>query len=153
MDYTFVELSGNPDDFFQILPVDWKNEITPIWKRYATKTQIFVLKDGDQIVAGGIVAHGMPLDMHHFFQEVMEWVDKGYRYIGYLWVIESRRNRRLGSLWLEALAKHDPKVNYWLTIEEEELKQFYLRNGFRTVKKIEKNGLTEWLMVKDRPGN
>lgn len=149
MHIKFVKLPGNPEAFFNILPADWKKEIAPVWEQYAPEADIYVLIDGDQIVAGGVVAHGMPIDMAHFFHEVSEWVDQSYRYIGYLWVIENRRKQHLGSLWLRELAKHDPKTKYWLTIEEENLGHFYLSNGFHMVKKLQKGNITEWLLVKD----
>tara|TARA_R110002167_G_scaffold232047_1_gene437305 strand:- start:111 stop:572 length:462 start_codon:yes stop_codon:yes gene_type:complete len=147
----FTKHQGDPNDFFKLLPSSWSEGLLPLWQDYALKSEIFTLVDHGEIVAGGILVKGIPEDMHLFLQESMQWASKGYRYIGYLWVVETRRNQHLGSKWLQELARYYPKMHFWLTIEEEPLKDFYLRNGFRMVRELQNGEAHEWLLVWDEP--
>ena len=135
-------------DFFKILPPDWQDAIVYIWEDYKRDAHIYVLLDEGEIVAGGIVFKGTPPNRTDFEIEAgEEYIKKGYHYIGFLYVISHRRKENLGSKWLEALKGRFPEQAYWLTIEEEGLKKFYVRNGFECVATSTDPDLPEWLFV------
>ena len=72
---------------------------------------------------------------------------EGYLYIGFIWVPEHNRNRQLASQWLTLLKNQDPNQKYWLTIEEQPLKYFYEKNGFKLIKESNDEDDKEWLYV------
>lgn len=148
MNLQFQHHTGDPNAFFKLLPLDWQDSLPDLGHKN-DQAKIYVLHDQGEIIAGGIVSKGIPPDMRHFEKEAGSWANKGYLYIGHLWVVEHRRNEKLGSLWLNELKKYHPKQHFWLTIEEEPLKDFYLRNHFRLVKELKKGDAHEWLLVWD----
>lgn len=148
MPIKFQKYTAQSEDFFKILPEDWVENLGPIWTKERGKAAVFVLLDADRIVAGGIIFSGLTEDMDGFKEEAIAFVASGYLYIGYLWVIESRRGENLGSLWLTALKAYFPETSFWLTIEEDKLKHFYLKNGFRILKE---NTHREWLLLMEAP--
>ena len=150
MDVEFRKHSGKPSEFFKLLPLSWSKGLLEVWQDYRVKSEIFVLVNDGKIVAGGIVVKGVPEDMQHFLKEAMFYASQGYLYIGYLWVVESHRNQNLGSRWLWELKKLYPQKTFWLSIEEEKLKDFYLRNDFTLEQELKKDGNREWIMVFDR---
>jgi GNAT superfamily N-acetyltransferase len=125
--------------FFHMMPNDWQATIVPFWEDLKTTTQLFVLIEHDSIVAGGFVFSKCPSDMMYYENEAKEWFKKGYLYLGFIFVDETKRNRNLGSLWLDNIKKLYPNTGFWLAIEEENLHKFYDRNGFEKVATI-KNG-------------
>lgn len=135
-----------PEEFFNLLPEDWKEGLVPVWGQYADSSEIWVLKEKDTIIAGGIVFSVMPPDLYAFLSEAKALLDRGSRYLGFIWVVPEQRGRGLGSAWLKALFAHYPKVSFWLTIEEEGLKHFYRQNGFM-LKGYHKEP-EEWLFVR-----
>ena len=60
--------------------------------------------------------------------------NKGYLYVGFIFVIEERRQQNLGSIWLDNLKKMYPNQKFWLTIEDLKLDTFYVKNGFKRIK-------------------
>lgn len=144
----FEVLKDNSQFFFKILPHDWREAIEPIWEGYRKEANIYVLRDGQEIVAGGIVFNGTPPNRTDFEIEIGEnYIEKGYPYIAFLYVVSHRRNEALGSRWIQALKNQFPDQAYWLTIEEEGLKQFYTKNGFECVAASKDGDLPEWLFV------
>jgi tRNA(Met) C34 N-acetyltransferase TmcA len=57
------------------------------------------------------------------------------------------RGKRLGSDWLKLLIQDFPEQKYWLTVEEEELIQFYKKNHFKLIKSLKNGEDTDWLLV------
>ncbi len=149
MSLEFKKHTGKPSDFFSLLPSSWLEGLLEVWKDYRLKSEIFVLVKDSEIVTGGLVVKGIPEDMQHFLQEALFWAGKGYLYIGYLWVVEDHRNKDLGSKWLQELKKWYPEKKFWLSIEEEGLKNFYIKNGFRLVKELQNGDDHEWILVYD----
>lgn len=142
------EVSDNSQDFFKILPQDWQEEITPAWLDYRNTASIYALMDAKLIVAGGIVFRKAPPNRTIFEIEKGEvYLDKGYYYIGFLFVHPDRRNEALGSGWLSALKNQFPKQGFWLTIEEEALKTFYMKNGFVCVAESTDLDNPEWMFI------
>jgi len=137
----------NQDRFFNLLPEDWYSGISISWNSISTNASIYILKDEEKIMAGGIVFSICPPDMLYNQEEAEKWLSSGYQYIGYLWVVEEFRNMKIGSEWLKALSKKYPLQKFWLTIEEESLKSFYIKNGFRLVKSLKNGKTSEWLMI------
>lgn len=147
MKIEFKKHIGDPNHFFRILPQDWQEAVFPLWKKYSEAATIFVLTEEGKIITGGIIFRGFTDEMNSFKEEAISFLNSGYYYIGYLWVIESRRGEDLGSLWLESVKEYDSKANYWLTIEEEKLKNFYIKNEFQLVKERKEKERKEWLFL------
>jgi GNAT superfamily N-acetyltransferase len=129
--------------FFDMLPKDWQDAIVPFWKDLKATTQLLVLIEQDAIAAGGLVFSECPPDMGHYKNEAKEWFKKGYLYLGFIFVDETKRNRNLGSLWLNNIKNLYPNTGFWLAIEDENLHKFYDRNGFEKVATIKNEDLLE----------
>ncbi|MFG6686426.1 GNAT family N-acetyltransferase [Mariniflexile sp. HNIBRBA6329] len=138
-------------DFFKILPEDWQEGIMPFWETYKKTTKCYVLIENNQIMAGGLVFSTCPPDMLYAVEEANSWFRKGYLYLGFIYVLEEKRGRNLGSLWLNELKKMHSKQNYWLTIEDLNLDTFYAKNGFNYVKSLYNDGVEEGLYVYESP--
>ena len=131
--------------FFKILPQDWQEGIVPFWETYKETTKGYLLIDNNKIIAGGLVFSAWPPDMLYAKDEAETWINKGYLYVGFIFVIEERRQQNLGSIWLDNLKKTYPNQKFWLTIEDLKLDAFYVKNGFKRIKTLNNNGLEEVL--------
>ena len=131
--------------FFKILPQDWQEGIVPFWETYKETTKGYLLIDNNKIIAGGLVFSAWPPDMLYAKDEAETWINKGYLYVGFIFVIEERRQQNLGSIWLDNLKKTYPNQKFWLTIEDLKLDAFYIKNGFKRIKTLNNNGLEEVL--------
>ncbi|ADV47895.1 GCN5-related N-acetyltransferase [Cellulophaga algicola DSM 14237] len=142
----FLKHTGNPDDFFKILPVDWQEALQLVWEKGSATSEIFVLKEENKVIAGGILFKDITADMQFFKEEAQLLLASKSYYIGYLWVLEARRGEDLGSLWLKSLKQYYPDNYFWLTIEEEGLIRFYEKNNFKLSFEKECNSEKEWLL-------
>lgn len=149
MNYSFEEISRQAKAFFDILPQDWQDSIVPFWPEYQTNSQIWVIKQHEIIIGGGIVFSTVSPDTKMYEQLAQNWFDKGYLYLGFLWIDENYRNQKLGTLWLNELFRQNTNQKYWLTVEEEELISFYTKNQFQLIQKIELPQIKEWLLAKE----
>ncbi len=131
MELQFEKLKGNPNQFFDILPEDWKISIIPNWVYYKKTASIYVIKENNEIICGGIVFTEKLKEMTSFEILHAYLFTEGYYYLGYIWVSEHKRNQQLATKWLTHLKEQNPEQKYWLTIEEEELNYFYKKNGFK----------------------
>ena len=129
----FKNYTSKANLFFDTLPNDWQEVIVPFWNELKSSTQIFVLIEDRKIVAGGLVFSKCPPDMMYYEKQAINWFKKGYLYLGFIFVDESKRNRNLGSLWLNKVKELFPNNGFWLAIEDERLRKFYIRNGFKKV--------------------
>lgn len=129
--------------FFNILPKAWQEGIVPFWENYVETTKCYVLLENNQIIAGGLVFSICPPDMIYAKEEAEKWINNNYLYVGFIYVVEEKRNQNLGSLWLNQLKKTYPKQNFWLTIEDLELDAFYVKNGFQRIKSLNNHGVEE----------
>jgi GNAT superfamily N-acetyltransferase len=111
--------------------------------------ELFVITEKDRIVAGGMVFEGLPADMQVFDDDVRLYIEKGYLYIGYLFVDQAHRGKQLGSLWLTCIKGLYGGKGFWLTVEEPGLREFYEKNGFTWVKSLEKEGDSEELLLRE----
>ncbi|GAA4290383.1 GNAT family N-acetyltransferase [Aestuariibaculum suncheonense] len=135
------------ESFFSILPLDWQESILPFWDDYKASTECFVLKEEDDIIAGGLVFSECPPDMLYAKQQADFWFDTGYKYLGFIYVLESKRGQNLGSLWLNSLKDTYMHGKFWLTIEDINLHHFYVKNGFRYVKTLDHGEQEEGLYI------
>ena len=135
--------TSKPDRFFEMLPVDWRDYIVPFWDDLRKNAQLFVLVENNIVLAGGLVFSKCPPDMMYYEKEANTWFNKGYLYLGYIFVDETQRHRRLGSLWLDKIKEEFPKQGLWLSIEEEGLHKFYVKNGFDRVASVINDGYEE----------
>lgn len=150
MSLIFSKLKGNPNQFFDILPTEWRNLIVPNWVHYKKTATIYVIKEAHEIICGGIVFSEKLNEMTPFEIEHLHLFSEGYNYLGYIWVVEHKRNQKLASKWLNCLKETHPNQKYWLTIEEEELNYFYKKNDFKLFaeNKIDfNNNLKEWIFI------
>ena len=129
--------------FFKILPKDWQEGIVPFWEDYKKTTKGYLLIDTNTIIAGGLLFSKCPPDMLYAHEEAASWINKGYLYVGYIYVIEARRHQNLGTIWLHELKKQYPNQKFWLTIEDLKLDAFYVKNGFKRIKSLDNNGVEE----------
>ena len=144
--YSLIDSSSRPNQFFSILPKDWQEIIVPAWQYYKEEASIFILKDKLKVIAGGIVFnHSIP-NASLFEESNYDLFQAGYKYIGYVWVVPSYRKQGLASLWLTLLKEKFTNQHYWLTIEEESLRNFYEKNGFQLYKESN-NEVKEWLLI------
>lgn len=142
MDFKEITIC-NP--FFEMLPPDWQVNILPFWEVYKNSTKCYVLLENDEPIAGGLVFSECPPDMLNTKEEADGWFKNGYLYLGFIYVLETKRGQNLGSLWLSHLKNKFPKQKYWLTIEDMGLHGFYIKNGFVKVKTISNEGQDEIL--------
>lgn len=148
MKVVFRSAQECPHDFFGILPEDWRLLIVPYWGVYKATSIIYVLERDNEVIAGGIVFTSASPDMTDFEKENAKiYFALGYLYIGFLWVSPAHRGERLGSTWLGRLKKQNKNQSFWLTIEEDGLKGFYEKNGFKCVAENSMEGGAEWLLV------
>ena len=143
--FDLVELKSNQQQFFEILPVDWQDAIVPYWDDYKSTAKIFVFIEASKVVAGGILFYSMPPDLIWNKKNLQPWFDKGYAYIGFLFVAEDKRHQKLGSLWIESIKLLMPNQKFWLVIEEEGLGKFYEKHHFTKEQTIVNKNNTEWL--------
>jgi len=143
------KLTDNYLSFFSILPQDWWEGIVPFWEAYKDSTTCYVLLDDKEIVAGGLVFSKCPPDMLYAENEAAFYFKNDYLYIGFIYVIETRRQQNLGSAWLDNLKKTHPNQKYWLTIEDLKLDAFYVKNGFKCAKSLFHNRDEEVVYVFD----
>lgn len=151
MPFSLTESTPDAKRFFSILPTDWQESIVPYWPRYQNTSQIFVLETSEEVVGGGIIFSTVSPDSWAYKEEAQEWLEKGYLYIGFLWISDKHRGQQLGSLWLQEVFKKFRNQPFWLTIDEFQLSDFYIRNGFKLVRKIELPGHDEWILVNENP--
>ncbi|MDF1517230.1 MAG: hypothetical protein RQ864_09040 [Lutibacter sp.] len=147
MNIQFTNVTENPEQFFNLLPDDWKPYLVPYWEDYKDAAKIYVLKENGEVVAGGLVFSKSLPDMSDFERSLQYLFEEGYLYIGFIWVPLDKRHRQLASQWLTLLKNQDPTQKYWLTIEEEWLKHFYEKNGFVLISKSDDAVNKEWLYV------
>lgn len=145
MAITFKNLNTNPHLFFDLIPSDWQEEIIPFWNDYQETSDVYCLLDDGQIIGGGIVFSKCTPDILYFQKKAQEWFDKGYLYLGFIYISENRQHQNLGSLWLQELKKLDPEQCYWLVIEDFNLDRFYTKNKFVLDRTLHKNDQQEWL--------
>jgi len=139
----FKNYTAKAHVFFEMLPSDWKDNIVPFWDDLKSTTQLFVLIENKTMIAGGLVFSKCPPDLMYYEKKANKWFEKGFLYLGFIFVDERQRNRSLGSLWLENIKKQYPKTGFWLAIEDQNLHKFYDKNGFEKVETIKNLDLQE----------
>lgn len=145
--FTFKELENNPRQFFEILPQEWRDEIVPFWDSYDSDAKIYTIEYNTTLIGGGIVFYKSPPYFEYFETEAKEWFDKGYLYLGFIWIAENHRNKNLGSFWLNQVKALNIEQKYFLLTEEEHLHHFYEKNGFKRIKALKTQDYLEWLYL------
>ena len=147
MNFHFGELTENPEMFFKILPKDWSDLISPNWENYKKHASIHVIYEAENIVAGGIVFSEKIKEMTAFELKFEHLFTENYLYLGYLYVSEEYRNKKLATKWLSYLKEKNKSQKYWLTIEEEGLKYFYEKNNFIVIAESNDSTTKEWILT------
>lgn len=142
----FREVTHVPERFFAILPEDWQESIIPYWLQYQDTARIYTIESANEVLCGGIIFRTNPPETP-YATDAMELFQKGYLYIGFLWVSENHRGRKLGLEWVEQIRNRYPHQNFWLAIDEYWLKTFYERIGFRVIKEVVVENGTEWILT------
>lgn len=148
-DQRFIEVTQTPERFFKILPDDWQESIIPYWLQYQDTARVYTIEYGGEVLCGGIIFSTNPPETP-YASEAIELFQRGYLYIGFLWVSEKHRGRKLGLEWIEKIRNQYPLQNFWLAIDEYWLKTFYERIGFHVVKEVPVESGSEWIL-KDGP--
>ncbi len=143
----FLKWEGPLEEFVAAMPEDWWPDFQLYLEDSRDSMELFTITDYDQIVAGGMVLEALPREMKVFEIEAAPFIEKGYLYIGFLFVIPEYRRRNLGSAWLSCVKALYATKGFWLTLEEPGLREFYEKNGFRWVGTLKQGGLSEELMV------
>lgn len=144
-----INCTKSPHIFFDFLPGDWRDEIEPFWPEFEGKARIYCLEDGHQVVAGGIVFFDVSPDTQGYADIARSWFDKGFAYMGFIYVDETRRSQGLGSYWIEAVRALDPTQRFWLAIDEYGLSNFYRKLGFEVKQEVINNNQPEWILAEN----
>ena len=140
------EIASN--DFFPILSTEWKKLITPVWNNHAINSKIIGLFLDDTLIGGGILFNKTPPYATCFEKDHDFLFERGYIYLGYVWIQEQHRNKGYASSFLTLLKKANPHLKIWLTIEEENLRYFYEQNGFKLFAESKEIDITkEWILT------
>ncbi len=145
--FTFRELKNNPEQFFEILPRDWQDEVIPFWDEFETDAKIYIIENHSTIIGGGVVFYKSPPDFDYFEAEAKTFFEDGYWYLGFIWIAEEHRNKNLGSFWLNQLKAQNSHQKYFLLTEEDHLQHFYEKNDFYRIKPVQNQDYMEWLYL------
>ena len=142
-----LDLTSQPSVFFDFLPDDWRVEIELFWPEYAGNSHIFALAESQHVIAGGIVFSTVSPDTRGYEKIAREWFNRGYRYMGFIYVDEKRRKEGLGSLWVNRVRILHPDWKFWLAIDEFGLSYFYKKLGFEIIQEVQNGDQPEWILV------
>jgi GNAT superfamily N-acetyltransferase len=128
----FKEILNPTAEFFAFLPADWQSELLPQWDELSQSAQVYGLykdTDLDKLTTMGIIFKTQLPRLTPFEMAIHNELN-GYFYIGYVSTLPEYRGKGYASLWFSGLTSHYPKHNFWLTIEEPALADFYQKNNF-----------------------
>ena len=128
----FKEILNPTAEFFDFLPQDWQDELLPQWPVLAQSAKVFcIYKDNNQVnlITMGIIFSG-DLPLLTPYEKSIKNLLVDYSYIGYVYTLPEYRGQGYGSQWFSGLIAYYPKHNFWLTIEEPALADFYQKNNF-----------------------
>lgn len=141
----------DPSEFLALLPGDWRDPLEQWMRHHPGEPRFHVLRDDGKLLAGGALFNSVPPEMHAFEAQARDWLERGFGYLGFIWVIPSHRGQGLGSRWLLEMLASGLRAGYWLTVEEEKLVEFYRRCGFRSLGEIPGDSGPEWLLLSIAP--
>lgn len=147
--FIFKQLTSQPQQFFDLLPTEWQQEIVPFWGDYEALAKIYSIEEAGEIIGGGIVFYACPPNFTYFEDEANYWFGKGYLYLGFIWIAEDKRSKNLGSFWLNQLKLAESHQKYFLLTEENRLHRFYVKNGFTRIKSLKNEDHFEWLYLSE----
>lgn len=143
---TLLKVIINENTFFSILPKEWQELIIPAWKEHQNSSKIYGLFLNNILVGGGILFDTLPPFATKIEKNNIHLFNKGYLYLGYVYISERYRNKGYASIFLTQLKTQHRKL--WLTVEEAALLYFYKQNGFKIY--TEDTSLTntkEWILT------
>lgn len=148
MSRAIIDLTDHPEDFFGLLPEDWRVGIEPFWPEYQSSSKIFGIEQEGQVAGGGILFTTVSPDTLSYKEEAQRLFHLGLHYFGFLWIDPEHRGKSLGSFWIKEVQNRHPDNPLWLSIEEKDLQSFYEKNGFTMYKEVHNDsGTKEWIMV------
>ena len=128
----FKEILNPNVEFFDFLPGDWQHELLPQWPRLSKSAKVYGLHlDNAQeslITIGIVFSQDLPRLTPYENGIKNRLID--YSYIGYVYTLPEFRGQGYASQWFSGLTSHYRKHNFWLTIEEPALADFYQKNNF-----------------------
>ncbi len=127
-----IEFKQHPEvslAFFDFFPTDWKETLFPQWERLSSTTKAYFLEYHSEVITVGLVFSKNYPEFSAVEKEAFSCLAP-MPYLGYVFTLPKYRKQGLGRLWFEQLFKHFPEQNYWLSIEDLNLEQFYLNVGF-----------------------
>ena len=128
----FKEILNPTVEFFDFLPLEWQQELLPQWPALLKSANVYGLfRDNAQenLITMGIV-FSQDLPQLTPYEKTIKNLLSGYSYIGYVYTLPEFRGKGYASQWFSGLKTHYPKHNFWLTIEEPALADFYQKNNF-----------------------
>lgn len=140
----------NAQEFTELLPADWSADLIPYLDQNFEQSKIYLLSVKNETIGGGVIFSKCSPDLYYNPQEAATWFEKGYLYIGYLWLKDSYRAKGGGSAWLQHILKKYPTQKFFLTIDDKQLLSFYEKNGFHFIKTLQNGEATEWLLSFER---
>lgn len=145
------ERTDAPEPFFALLPEDWQEGIVPHWDAYRGDAQLFTLEADDELLGGGILFRRISPDTETYGNVARVRFERGYLYLGFIWIAQQHRNRGLASRWLAMLRERFPGQPFWLSVEDPGLIAFYERNGFLLECSVQGEDGEEWILVSGEP--
>ena len=143
-----VDISDEPHLFFDILPEDWKSEISSNWNEFAPVVKVIGIRLKGQIIGGGLVFSDYTSETDSYPLVAQHYFNNNFLYIGYLWVAPDFRRQNQGDYWLNKVFCMFSDHPFWLSIEEVGLSKFYLRNQFTLEREMMFDGKTDWIYVR-----
>ena len=128
----FKEVLSPTAEFFTFLPADWQDELLPQWPRLSKSAKVYGLyldNALESLITMGII-FSEDLPQLTPYENGIKNMLSGYSYIGYVYTQPEYRGKGYASDWFKQLKSHYPKHNFWLTIEEPALADFYIKNNF-----------------------
>lgn len=134
-----------PERFFAILPSDWQEEIMSAWPDCHTYARVLGVNLDGSIIGGGIVFSQPSPDVAPYADDAKALFNKGYLYIGFLWVDPAHREKGYGTRIMRQIMKTYPRKHFWISIEDPSLSAFYEKLGFRFLKIVHGADKPEWI--------
>lgn len=129
----FNEILNPAAEFFDFLPRDWQDELLPQWPRLSKSAKVYGLyldNAVESLITMGII-FSQDLPQLTPYEKTIKNLLSDYYYIGYVYTLPEYRGKGYASQWFSGLIAHYSKYNFWLTIEEPVLADFYQKNNFK----------------------
>lgn len=143
----FLKWEGSLDEFLTGMPEEWRLDFCMYLENSVDRMELFTITEQGHILGGGMLFKGLPPEMKIFEKEVEPFVERGYLYIGFLFVVPEYRGQNIGSTWLGCIKTLYGDKGFWLTVEEPGLVSFYEKSGFKWTDTLIQGQICEELLI------